>query len=410
MASDSLFANKGDAESALAGLTMAEIMQVTGPTTFSRQAKRRRGDMMDEIVKFTFAEQVRLRDAASNKRQAAEQQRLAEEPARKRRRLEILQQMHVSDNTAPQFMGSPTEEVMKESLAGFIERTNNKSLAELICFVCARKLSADAGEEVSINRLPSKDELKPRTSHPAHQLTDGMLLHCQAMTTKQGVPGGWACSDCMRDLRNGKIPSYSLANAMWIGAIPHELAVLTLPERILIARYFPASYIVKLYPKKKGAKNWDYESLNSGIKGNVATYRLNTDEIASMIEGDLMPVPAKVVAATIGVTIVGPRNFPERSMPSFLRVRRARVKAALLWLKANNPYYLNITISEERLQMLPVDGIPHEILAVTMYSDDASSLNAEHDGYVPSDDETDGISESDAGFSRPAGGICAIFT
>lgn len=50
-----------------------------------------------------------------------------------------------------------------------------------------------------------------------------------------------------------------------MGDIPVQLVVLTLPERILVARYFPAAYIVKMYPKKKGACFWDKKTMNSGL-------------------------------------------------------------------------------------------------------------------------------------------------
>ncbi|KAF8811231.1 hypothetical protein BYT27DRAFT_7208658 [Phlegmacium glaucopus] len=102
-----------------------------------------------------------------------------------------------------------------------------------------------------------------------------------------------------------------------------------------------------------------------------------------MIDGSLMPPVAKVLAATIGITFVGPRNLPERSMPSLLWVRRMHVKKALEWLKENNPLYKDITISSLRLAELPEDGVPHELLATAKHSTDISMLYAEQDGYVP---------------------------
>ncbi|KAK0197841.1 hypothetical protein F5146DRAFT_919470, partial [Armillaria mellea] len=52
------------------------------------------------------------------------------------------------------------------------------------------------------------------------------------------------CQDCLRSLTKEELPRLALANNMWIGHIPAELEILTLPERILIARYFPAAYII----------------------------------------------------------------------------------------------------------------------------------------------------------------------
>jgi hypothetical protein len=49
----------------------------------------------------------------------------------------------------------------------------------------------------------------------------------------------------VRHPKKKKTPALSLANGMWIGEVPLELSVLTLPERILVAHYFPAAHIVK---------------------------------------------------------------------------------------------------------------------------------------------------------------------
>ncbi|KAH9017120.1 hypothetical protein EDB83DRAFT_2196973, partial [Lactarius deliciosus] len=59
-----------------------------------------------------------------------------------------------------------------------------------------------------------------------------------------------------------------------------------------------------------------------GLCGNISTYRLNTDDVATITDAQLMP-PSAILAATI-VTFVGPKNLPEKTMPGFLRVNRAR--------------------------------------------------------------------------------------
>ena len=57
------------------------------------------------------------------------------------------------------------------------------------------------------------------------------------------------------------------------------------------------------------------------------------------------------------------------------------------WLKANNPLYRDMVISEERLSQLPETGIPREIMSTVKYSSDVGALAREQDGYVPIDDE-----------------------
>ncbi|KAJ8590270.1 hypothetical protein M405DRAFT_694479, partial [Rhizopogon salebrosus TDB-379] len=172
---------------------------------------------------------------------------------------------------------------------------------------------------------------------------------------------GHVCMECMTDLASKKLSRFALANDLWVGEIPFELSILTLPERVLIALHYPAAYIVKLYPKQKGARHWDTSAMNSGLRGNVSSYHLNTTDITSMIEGHIRPPCPAILAALIGVTIIGPKNLPDRCLPSFLTVNRHRVHHALLFLKHENPLYRDIIISPSNLDLLPTSGVPDEI-------------------------------------------------
>jgi hypothetical protein len=138
-----------------------------------------------------------------------------------------------------------------------------------------------------VSAIPNGHLLVPSEAHPAHQYTCGLLLHPSAITATTSGPEGAVCRECISSLEKGRLPRLALANGMWIGEIPFELAVLMLPEQILIARHFPAANIVKLFPEKKGVR-----SGNGALRGNVSTYRLNTDEIADMVDGNIMPNPS----------------------------------------------------------------------------------------------------------------------
>ena len=102
-----------------------------------------------------------------------------------------------------------------------------------------------------------------------------------------------------------------------------------------------------------------------------------------MVGDNIMPPPTKIYASTIGVTIVGPKNVPERTMPGFLCVHRQRIGDALTWLKANKPFYANINISEDRLGQVEEDGIPLEIMGTICHLDDVEKVECERAGYVP---------------------------
>jgi len=284
------------------------------------------------------------------------------------------------------FMSPPSKEIVDAAIAEFIDRTGNSALTTGICAVCARETSTSELSPHRLDSIPNSHLLKPTEPHPNHDIFYGMLLHPPGLSNDGR---GNICGECSRALNSNRTPKYALANGLWIGQTPHELAFLTLPERLLIAKYFPAAYIIKLYPKKKGARFWDKRQMYSGLRGNVSTYQLDQSRIASMIDGTIMPQAATILAATIGITFVGPKNLPDKCMPDMFRVRRSRVKKALEWLKENNPLFADITISDSRLSELPENDVPYELTSIAKLSTDVQMLYAEQDGYVPSQDARD---------------------
>ena len=370
-------------------LSMKDIEQALPRDTFSSAEKRKRAKMDAAVGELSVAHQNTLEALAhSNKRR-----RLSERMAPID---DIPPPIH--DIPSNSFFETVSEEVRRDRISQFIQATGRDATSFATCTVCVGQFFCNELTEVKLSDLRDKDKLTPTKPHPAHVLTEGMLLHRSLSTFRVSTDGTEyvnVCTTCTSDLRRNKTPALSLANGMWIGDVPLELRVLTLPERILVARYFPAAYIVKLYPRRKGSRNWGSASLQSGLRGNVSTYRLNTDDIVTMTDTQIMPPSSSILAATIGITFVGPRNIPEKTMPGFLRVNRDHVYQALQWLKINNPIYENIVISTERLQALPVDEIPIEILSTVRSSDDTALLTEEHDNYVPDDfDSTSGSSSS----------------
>ncbi|KAG1766496.1 hypothetical protein EV702DRAFT_1050664 [Suillus placidus] len=301
-----------------------------------------------------------------------------------------------SNNEA--YLSLPSEDLKSRCLASFIDRTGNAGTHQVVCLVCASEVFVVSTEEVALSDIPESHLLIPSVRHPAQRLTDGLLLHPSVVTVVDGLPHGHVCSWCLQDLRAHKLPKFALANGLWVGKIPSELAILTLPERLLIGLYFPVSFIVKLYPQKKGSRNWDTSAMNSGLRGNVSTYQLNTADVAAMVEGRLLPHTPDLLPATIGITIIGPQNLPARNLPPFLTVSRNRVKQALIFLKRENSLYSDISISDAHLDLLPVDPVvPPQLLDVVKHSSDTHLLDQEREGYVVEDDDEDDSGDAHGG-------------
>ena len=358
---------------------MSSIMKTFPEVKFSRTDRKKKSCLMETVLDLPFQMQDRLRtyepdplsdkevehgDVPSGLGMTAEYEDIPDED---------------------KFLKPADQETINRCICDFIKASSNEALGQRACMVCAREMWAAEISTMATTDIPNAHLLAPCEFHPAHKLTSGMLLELEVMEGPLNKRRGGVCNECMRHLSSGTTPPLSLANAMWIGEIPDELDILSLPERILVARYLPAAFIVKLFPKKKGAAHWPVSGMNSGMKGNVSTYKLNTEDIADMVNLNEMPPPSKILASTIGVTIIGPKNLPERTMPGFLKVRRDRVRKGLGWLCEHNPIYAAIKISETRLSDLPVDGIPREIIESTRYSDDMEQLERERAGYVVED-------------------------
>jgi len=206
---------------------------------------------------------------------------------------------------------------MNEGISNFLLRTGNDALATAVCTSCAREVCTAEVVMYAPTEIPFHHHLHPSHPHPNHHLTDEMLLEPAGINA---VGNATICNQCNYKLSRNTLPPLSLANNMWISEIPWVLKVLSLPERLLIAKYYPVAYIVKLYPKDKHAHYWKSE-MASGLKGNVSTYHLDSGEIQDIIQGPFMPPPASILSSIIGVTFVGLNNMPSSLMPEMLHVQ-----------------------------------------------------------------------------------------
>lgn len=233
-----------------------------------------------------------------------------------------------------------------------------------------------------------KNLLLPSSVHPAHTLWNGMLLLTERIHGEGPITSAWFCSECHRSLVLDRLQKFALANNMWIGPIPPQLSMLTLPEELLISRHYPRCYVVKLYPRHGRGINPGH--LQHGMTGNVTLYDMNTDDVVKMVEGQFLPQAISVLPSILAITYLGTKKLPKNWLKSTFRVRRFVVHDALIWLKANNPLYADINIADELLAQLPEDDVPEEIGSTIQHDPDDDIAMRESDGYVPKDDYNTG--------------------
>ncbi|KAH7930556.1 hypothetical protein BV22DRAFT_1000478 [Leucogyrophana mollusca] len=226
------------------------------------------------------------------------------------------------DRDHSKFMEVPTEWQEMACFRAFREATSNKALARSVCIICGREMMSDEGAKTrKVLSIPNiRQKLRPEVPNSSHVLWEELLLVHETIRGQGTAATGWA----------GTHPDH----------------------------------------------------LQRGILGNVSLYNMNMDAVARMLEGQLLPQPAAVLASVLAITYVGTKKLPKTWLKSTFRVRRRVVYEALIWLKKNNPIFADIEISGERLNGLPEDDVPDEITSV-MHQEMAEGVNQEGEGYVP---------------------------
>ena len=191
----------------------------------------------------------------------------------------------------------------------FYDSTGNAATASAICAVCARKtlISTSGFECHALKDVVTSCRLVPTKPHPTHYLVQGMLLEPGGVV--EGTSGEVTiqiCRDCQAALHkpDDRPPQYSLANGLWVGKMPWELEVLTVPEHLLIALVYLRVFIYKLFPTSL-CSNVDDTHYQRGMRGTVTTYALDQSAIADMLQGNLMPRRPKILASVISLLYIG---------------------------------------------------------------------------------------------------------
>ena len=282
----------------------------------------------------------------------------------------LLPRTVVDGNAVPRnsnrYLEIPNDDGIRECYSRFYDATSNAAVIAVTCAACSHEVNMkdDEVRTMLLSQLPNVHCLIPHSPHLAHELVNGLLLEQDCFVSVVGRNEStciYMCKSCFTDLSgssNDIPPMLSLANNMWIGRVPWQLEILTLPKSLLIAHLFPHVYVIKMYPKAyRGSADPSY--LQHGLRGNVSTYELNVPDVASMVQGKLMPQFVDILPKIVVLSYIGKGHLPKNFLHSTFRVHRQAVMDALWWLKEHNPkYYGHIEISRERLDSLPDDDIP----------------------------------------------------
>jgi hypothetical protein len=176
----------------------------------------------------------------------------------------------------------------------------------------------------------------------------------------------FSCNSCGRSYLStkektciAKCSNFTGLNDMDPGTVPPELSDLTYLEEQLIARIHPVISVYRI------------RGHQIGYRGQVINFPQDVKVFASSLPHRIMDLTS-VLAVRFKNQKEGTETFID------FHVRAKKVRDALTWLKINNPYYHDISISDENLALLPDNGdMSASILSI--FEDDDGHMFPETD-------------------------------
>ena len=179
--------------------------------------------------------------------------------------------------------------------------------------------------------------------------------------------GQYTCDRCKRDKK--PVKSLSSANGVDPGSVPDQLkGLLTQAEEMLITKVCP---VMRIYRLKGGQR---------GYGGHVVNLAKNIGDFVNSLPRPAWELPIIVV-----------RRQGGEGIHKDLLVRQQRVFDALNWLRANNPFYGDISINTGNFNSLPENGSLQDLYE-TSGDDDLDSerdTGPQQDGASRGDEDTE---------------------
>jgi hypothetical protein len=128
-----------------------------------------------------------------------------------------------------------------------------------------------------------------------------------------------------------------------------------------------------------------------GMAENASLFKMDTQEVVEMLNGQWMPSPVEMLASVITITFVGSKRLPMDWLMKMFQVRQGVVYWALVWLKINNPIYNNIQIDTNQLSDLLEDGVLEALLMIVCQEEYDEIAEEEWESYL-ADEEVEDVS------------------
>lgn len=292
-----------------------------------------------------------------------------------------------------------THENVKEMLlSNFQTATSSDALRTRVCAVCSecRYVSEFAERPIPVNDPNLHLDLL-RAPYPTgvqdpfddNEFLRGVMLDRAGFVSDAEGGSLWTCRFCYKTLSKNIMPRCALANRMYVGEVPACLKDLTVVEEAMIARRRAKCWIIHLNDGGAGTHTTDagashgtrLPTTQRGMKGHIIVYPSAAQNI-----GSVLPPSMEETVTPMCVVFVGssrPSNEWLRTKAKPLLVRREKVRAALIWLKNNNPLYADVTINNEVLDSLPEESVAPVEITVETATESSDAVGARHDNVSP---------------------------
>ena len=180
----------------------------------------------------------------------------------------------------------------------------------------------------------------------------------------------WICKTCHDNIRKGNIPKLASVNKLGIFKQPDVLSELNMLERHLIS---PALPFMKMINLIKGSQK--------GIHGQVVCVKADVENTAKCLPR--LPTDESLIRVKLK------RRLQYKGHQMCQDISPARVRNALMWLKANNPLYEDVNIDFDKFSEMENDQLVRNDLSdnETNTEDDESMDESESDHQT--DDEVE---------------------
>lgn len=253
----------------------------------------------------------------------------------------------------------------------FVKNLTKEYTTDRVCMVCARpyKVIYGSAQAAPTDLYANGNALTPNVHKHGMVILGGMLLHTPSVSYANEYANGPCCVECLESINVNRKPPFALANDLWVGPVPPQLKDLSLVEQLLIARVSRTMYKMDILTAHT-------EQGNAKFTNKTSMTPLKRSSVRDGVLDRRMPQMLEYVRECLTVSITGPKVFAMAHRPPILLVRRAKVEAALVWLKAHNDLYRGIVIVEARLGQLPANDIPLDIRKdIKLYGECSSSYH-----------------------------------